>query len=170
MTTMHSSRSHSGRPRCGVAAVELAFTLPLMFFLLCGIWVVGRMTEIQQILSNAASEGARRAACGVYDLTDCTQVVTDYVTDAGLPTTNAIITFTPGTDPRQAKKDDQITCEVSIKFSDTGVAFIITNFSGAFGIFGFGNFADTNTRIAASAIWFSGADSFGDFPKDPDGF
>lgn len=156
--------------RPGVAAVELAFTLPLIIFILCCIWVVGRMTEVQQILSNAASEGARRAACGVYDLSDCTQVVKDYVSDAGLPITNIDVNFSPNSDPRTLNKDTQITCSVSIKFSDTGAAWIITNFSGAMGIFGFGNYADANTRIASAAVWFSGADSFGDFPADPDGF
>ncbi|HEY1187225.1 MAG TPA: TadE/TadG family type IV pilus assembly protein [Gemmata sp.] len=49
--------------RRGVAAVELAFVfmlfvIPLMF----GIWEVGRLVQVQQIVSNAAREGARLSA------------------------------------------------------------------------------------------------------------
>ena len=54
----------SGRPfRPGVAAVE--FGLVTMLFivpLLIGVWEVGRLVQVQQIVSNAAREGARLAA------------------------------------------------------------------------------------------------------------
>jgi len=51
--------------RRGVAAIELAFVfmlfvIPLMF----GIWEVGRLVQVQQIVSNAAREGARISAQG----------------------------------------------------------------------------------------------------------
>lgn len=49
--------------RRGVAAIELAFVfmlfvIPLMF----GIWEVGRLVQVQQIVSNGTREGARLAA------------------------------------------------------------------------------------------------------------
>lgn len=49
--------------RRGVAAVELAFVfmlfvIPMMF----GIWETGRLVQVQQIVSNAAREGARLSA------------------------------------------------------------------------------------------------------------
>lgn len=49
--------------RRGVAAIELAFVfmlfvIPLMF----GIWEVGRLVQVQQVVSNAAREGARLSA------------------------------------------------------------------------------------------------------------
>ena len=49
--------------RRGVAAVELAFvTLMLVIPLLIGIWEVGRLVQVQQIVSNSAREGARLSA------------------------------------------------------------------------------------------------------------
>ncbi|MDY3559467.1 pilus assembly protein [Gemmata sp. JC673] len=54
----------SPRPaRRGVAAVELAFVfllfvIPVMF----GIWELGRLVQVQQLVSNATREGARLSA------------------------------------------------------------------------------------------------------------
>ena len=51
--------------RRGVAAIELAFvTMLLVIPLLIGIWEVGRLVQVQQIVSNAAREGARLSAQG----------------------------------------------------------------------------------------------------------
>ncbi|MBN9122467.1 MAG: pilus assembly protein [Planctomycetes bacterium] len=51
--------------RRGVAAIELAFvTMLLVIPLMIGIWEVGRLVQVQQIVSNAAREGARLAAQG----------------------------------------------------------------------------------------------------------
>lgn len=50
-------------PRRGVAAIELAFVTALLVVpLLIGIWEVGRLVQVQQIVSNAAREGARLSA------------------------------------------------------------------------------------------------------------
>ena len=51
--------------RAGVAAVEVAvitafFLVPLVI----GVWEVGRLVQVQQIVSNSAREGARLAAQG----------------------------------------------------------------------------------------------------------
>jgi Flp pilus assembly protein TadG len=53
----------AARARRGVASIELAFVF--MFFmipLMIGIWEVGRLVQVQQIVSNAAREGARLSA------------------------------------------------------------------------------------------------------------
>jgi Flp pilus assembly protein TadG len=51
--------------RRGVAAVELAFvTLLLVVPLLLGIWELGRLVQVQQIVSNSAREGARLSSQG----------------------------------------------------------------------------------------------------------
>jgi Flp pilus assembly protein TadG len=62
--------------RPGVAAVEFAVVLPLMFLLLLGTWEVARLVQVQGILSNAVREGARLAAQGeIINLTgDFTQI------------------------------------------------------------------------------------------------
>ncbi len=50
-------------PRRGVAAIELAFVFMLFVIpLMIGIWEVGRLVQVQQIVSNATREGARLSA------------------------------------------------------------------------------------------------------------
>ena len=53
-------RKKSPRRR-GTAAVEMAVMAPLVFGLLVGLLEVGRIVQINQILCNAAREGARTA-------------------------------------------------------------------------------------------------------------
>ncbi len=49
--------------RSGVAAVEFALVLAFVLMpLLTGLWEVGRLVQVQQIVSNAAREGARLAS------------------------------------------------------------------------------------------------------------
>jgi len=45
-----------------VAAVEMAFLMPLLLLLLVGVWEVGRIIHVQTLMSNAARDGARVAA------------------------------------------------------------------------------------------------------------
>ena len=47
------------RTRSGIAAVEMAAVLPAVLILLMGILEVGRLIEMQQVLTNATREGAR---------------------------------------------------------------------------------------------------------------
>jgi hypothetical protein len=58
---------HSGGTkvrRQGVAAVEFAVCLPVLFVILGGLWEVGRITEVQQVMWNSAREAARDASLG----------------------------------------------------------------------------------------------------------
>ena len=56
-------RHHHRAARRGVAAVELAFVMILLVVpLMIGIWEVGRLIQVQQVVSNSAREGARLAA------------------------------------------------------------------------------------------------------------
>lgn len=56
---LHARRK---RDRGGVAAVEFAVCLPLMLSILLGLWEIGRMVEIEQIMYNCARESARDAS------------------------------------------------------------------------------------------------------------
>jgi Flp pilus assembly protein TadG len=76
--------------RRGVVAVEAAIVLPLLLIMMLGLWEVGRIIQVQQILVNSAREGARMAAGGYVDSTPVTetmvhQAVRDYLQAAGLP-------------------------------------------------------------------------------------
>jgi Flp pilus assembly protein TadG len=74
-----------------MVAVEAALVLPVLLVLMMGVWEVGRLIQINQIVVNAAREGARLAAGGYVNGTAVTttmvqQAVKDYMTSAGVPT------------------------------------------------------------------------------------
>ena len=115
------------RLRRGAAVVEAAFVLPIMLTLMLGVWEVGRMVQISQILDNAAREGARVAAGGYVNGTAVTAsmvqtAVQNYLTAAGLP--SAAVTGAQGhvtclatpvwTDPYAALPLDPFTVTVTI--------------------------------------------------------
>lgn len=94
-------RLRRSTPRRGVAAVEFGFvTLLFVVPLLLGIWEVGRLIHVKQLVANSAREGARLAAQGLTIKSDGTQVqirkdsgnpnvkdaVVDYLRAAGLTT------------------------------------------------------------------------------------
>ena len=107
--------------RRGVAAVEFAFLAIPIFILLTGIWEVGRLVETQQMLTNAAREGARQAATGQLTTAQAKTVVTQYLTVAGLPTANVnvnVVNLTRGGDVVNAQYLDQIQITVTIPVAD----------------------------------------------------
>lgn len=68
--------------RRGVAAVEFAVCLPVLFVFLAGLWEVGRMVEVQQVLCNAAREAARDASIGQDNLKTVATNLTSYLQSA----------------------------------------------------------------------------------------
>ena len=131
--------------RRGIAAVEFAVTLPLLLLLLAGIWEVGVLAQVQQLLSNAARVGGRQASTGLNTTTQAQQAVTEYLQNAGLPTQNVSVTVTnvtSGGDVSAAKQMDQLTVSVSIPFRD--VAWDALNYV-----------VPSGSQITASATWYS---------------
>jgi Flp pilus assembly protein TadG len=125
--------------RPGVAAVELGVTfLVFVVPLMVGIWEVGRMVQVQQIVSNAAREGARLAAQGTVVRSDgtvvqiCTATGTPSVRDVayqyllaagltGLSPADVDVRFQfttgGGTEPYQGKKGQPFTVTVSVDWT-----------------------------------------------------
>lgn len=125
--------------RRGALAVEAAVVLPLLLIMMLGIWEVGRIIQVQQILVNSAREGARMAAGGYVNGTPVTntmvqQASRNYLQAAGLPSaavTGADIQLvcleSPGwTDPADALPLDRF--EVRVKLP-AGAAFESTRWS-----------------------------------------
>jgi Flp pilus assembly protein TadG len=117
----------AAKSRRGSAVVEAVFIMPIMLTLMLGVWEVGRMIQISQILENAAREGARVAAGGYVNGTAVTvstvqTEVQNYLTAAGLPSaaatgaqTNLTCLATPvWTDPYSALPLDPFTVTVTI--------------------------------------------------------
>jgi Flp pilus assembly protein TadG len=57
------SRRDTPRRR-GAAAAEFAVCLPLVLLMMAGLWEVGRMVEVEQIMWNGSREAARDASLG----------------------------------------------------------------------------------------------------------
>lgn len=140
------SRALHSFVRRGVAAVELAVVLPLFLILLLGLWEVGRLVEVQQILTNGAREGARQASTGEKTVSQVKQTVIDYLGRAGIPTTNVTVTvenLTNGArlEPAIAEQLDQYRVTVAIPFNDVRW-ILLDQITGA-------------TNLTAVADWFS---------------
>ncbi len=99
-------------PRRAAAAVEFAIVLPLLLFLLLGIWEVGRLVQVQQIMANAAREGARAASTGARSLAEVETIVQRYLTAGGLDTTGLTVrihnlSLNPGAELSDPSDDPQ---------------------------------------------------------------
>ena len=145
-------------PRGGSAAVELAILLPFLLALLLGIWEIGRLTESQQLISNAAREGGRQASYGTVAAGQVQTVVKNYLTNAGLPTKNATITVTnatsPGTDPASAAQFDQLKVSVTIPVQDLRWTATST-------------FVGPGAVLTGESIWYSMKNKDYPSPSDP---
>jgi Flp pilus assembly protein TadG len=143
------------QPRCAIAAVELAVVMPLVAVLLVGLLEVGRIVQINAILTNAAREGARKASTGINSYSDVQTTVANYLTNAGI-TNQSGLTVTvydvtqnnsgPQFDPSTANWLDQLQVTVTLPLANVQLAplqFLST---------------DPNTLIIAKAVWFSNQD------------
>jgi Flp pilus assembly protein TadG len=133
--------------RQGVAAVELAFILPILVLFVVGVWEVGRMVEVQQLLTNAAREGGRQASIGSVNTQGVKDAVKRYLSQNGIPTvTDKDITVTNLTDasradPTQANQLDRFQVVVTIPFSSVRWAVM--------------NQVTTTKNLVGSADWYS---------------
>src|SRR5262245_33589457 len=120
---MRTVRAKS-RPRRVPAAVEFALLSPLLLVLLLGLWEVGRMVEAQQVISNAAREGARQGSTGKKSAAQVKSDVIRYLTASGFDTTGIVVTITNVTtgqanaDPREYSHLDHFKIEVALPFKN----------------------------------------------------
>jgi Flp pilus assembly protein TadG len=139
MTKVGEAMRIQGAQRRGAAAVEFAVVLPVLFTLMLGTWEVGRIVQVQQVLVNAAREGARLAAQGqtINTFGAYTQIATttgtpnvrdtvkDYLSGAGFTNqTGVTVTFqfldgdTSKTQPWQGGKNQRYEVVVTIPYDN----------------------------------------------------
>ncbi len=75
----------------GAALLETAVTLPLILLISVAIFEFGRAYQVQQVLTNAAREGARVAVLPNFTDEQVTEVVRNYMTGGGLTPVNPTI-------------------------------------------------------------------------------
>ncbi|NOZ40505.1 MAG: pilus assembly protein [Planctomycetes bacterium] len=79
--------------RRGAATVEFAIVAPVFILFVLGIVEYGRAMMVQQLLTNATREGARRAVVQGVTATEASDIVESMLSNAGV--TGAEVTVTP---------------------------------------------------------------------------
>lgn len=87
------------RSERGAALLETAITLPIILLISVGIFEFGRAYQVQQVLTNAAREGARVAVLQEYTDAQVKTVVRTYMTDGGLTAVDPVIVRTEAVAP-----------------------------------------------------------------------
>ncbi len=136
--------------RSGVASVEFAIILPILTALLFGIWEIGRMVQVSQVLINAAREAARQASTGTSNLSTIKSNVQTYVSGAeprvtnftGFDVTFTDVTRSTVTDPTGATQLDRFTITVVLPFDNVRWSVIK-------------QFVPAGTNLRASVDWYS---------------
>lgn len=108
------ARCSPSRERRGAALVEFAVVAPVLFLLILGMIEFGRMVMVQQILTNASREGARRAILEDATAPEVESSVSDYLTSTSV--SGATVTVTPGT-LAPLGFGDPVRVTVSVPFS-----------------------------------------------------
>jgi Flp pilus assembly protein TadG len=104
------------RKRLGAAAVEFAVVAPVFFLLVFGMIEFGRMVMIQQVITNASREGARKAVLDGSTESNVKSSVVTYMANGGVTIATSNVTVNP-TDPSAAAAGSPITVTVSVPFS-----------------------------------------------------
>lgn len=135
------------RRRHGTAAVELAVMLPFLLVVILGIWEVGRMVHVQQIIANAAREGGRQASSGQASASTVTKFVVDYCNINGLTNVNSSmvtmtnITNSSRSDPMTADQLDQFRITITVPYSAIRWSTVAQ--------------ITPNSNVSASVDWYS---------------
>jgi len=93
----------------------MAVIVPIFFILVIGIIEFGRVMMVQQIVTNASREGARRGIIEGATKTEVENLVNDYLTNASIP--GATVTVTPS-DLSLLGLGDPVTVSVSVPYDD----------------------------------------------------
>ncbi|MDH3297748.1 MAG: pilus assembly protein [Gemmatimonadota bacterium] len=93
----------------GQALAEVAIALPILLLMLVGIWEFARAYQIQQVVVNAAREGARSAVLQNVDSDSATVITNGYLAGGGIG--GATVTIT---DPDNT--GDPTTVQVSVPY------------------------------------------------------
>jgi len=103
------------KQRHGAAVVEFAIIAPIFIMLIFGMIEYGRMVMVQQVLTNSAREGARRAVLDGAATSEVEDVVENYLASSQINGANVTVTPNP---PTTAGFGEPVTVTVTIGFED----------------------------------------------------
>jgi Flp pilus assembly protein TadG len=125
------------RSQTGAELVEFAMVLPIMLLVFGGIVDFGLLLQRQQVITNAAREGARLAVLPGYTSADIQSRVTQFVreginNDSAAPVaTLTQVTLTPGSGP--AFQAARVSVTLADRFLILGPIVSLAGGSGSFG-------------------------------------
>lgn len=105
------------KQRRGAAVVEFAVVAPLLFLFVFGMIEYGRMVMVQQLITNASREAARRAVLDGATYNEVNQMVSDYLTSAAIPAAAVNPIVMNPSNPASATYGAPVTVTVQIDFN-----------------------------------------------------
>lgn len=102
------------KARRGATVVEFAIVAPVFFLLVLGMLEFGRAVMVQQILTNASREGARRGILEHATVPEVEAQVADYLRDTSV--SGATVSVVPNTFAHVGF-GDPVTVTVSVPYS-----------------------------------------------------
>jgi Flp pilus assembly protein TadG len=105
----------------GQALAEVAIALPILLLMLVGIFEFARAYQIQQVVVNAAREGARQGVLQGVDTDSATAVVNRYLAGGSITGATIVLTGVGG----GATAGDVTTVQVSVPYSFSLIGPII---------------------------------------------
>jgi Flp pilus assembly protein TadG len=111
-----SSAANRRCARSGAAVVEFAVLAPVLFLLIFGMIEYGRMIMVQQLITNAAREGARVAILEGKTNADVIDAVQEHI-GGGVPIGDNDVTTNPA-DITTTPAGESVTVTVGVDFAD----------------------------------------------------
>ena len=97
----------------GQALAEVAIALPILLLMLVGIFEFARAYQIQQVVVNAAREGARQGVLQTVDVDSVTNVVNRYLAGGSISGATIVLTGVGAA----AAAGDVTTVQVSVPYT-----------------------------------------------------
>ena len=117
----------SRRRTRGAAMLELALVLPILLMLFFGIIEVGRMMMLNQVTTNAAREGSRRAILPGMTNENVEAIINDYLDRGSISNTGRSIQILDefGTQSviSDIKSHSQVVIEITIPYNENSFGF-----------------------------------------------
>lgn len=110
----------------GQALAEIAIALPLLLLMLIGIWEFARAYQIQQVVVNAAREGARVVVLPIPDVDSATVIVNNYLAAGSVSGQTVTISGTEAT-------GEAMTVQVSVPYTFNLIGPVIRLATGSSG-------------------------------------
>lgn len=126
------NRSGPARPRGfwrnerGVAAVEMAFVMPIMVLLLSGIIQFGALMFLQNHMTNVARDTARQVSVGEMTTAEATTAAQNALLDWGITYAISVTLVPDVTDPT----DIDVVVNISAPMSEAAIVDVLGLFQG----------------------------------------